>query len=299
VIDSATLDLLDDEQRPVGSIRLDCLPDSVIWRGIPTLEDRRDTPLSDAPGSPVRCLEEVSYEYRIELDRGSLVGLEPAELFSASSDGLHRGRIQVGRATGTVRITAHLEGGTRATCDVEVRSRKLNYESEYRGMLLRLAEEGAELVQSSFAASSLPTFAPDKDTPADTLYQRFAFVQSFIDSGLFDESLEILRNRPHSLLVEREEHVDPARGCKPGPALARQLTGPGERRSVAHSRSRLSSLPRVVVRVAHRGDLRHDPQPVHPVRDGAVACSCGGRWRPIARKRTGAGPRSTGGCVRR
>ncbi len=136
-------------------------------------------------------------------------------------------------------------------CDVEVRSRKLNYESEYRGMLLRLAEEGAELVQSSFAASSLPTFAPDKDTPADTLYQRFAFVQSFIDSGLFDESLEILRNRPHSLLVEREEHVDPARGCKPGPALARQLTGPGERRSVAHSRSRLSSLPRVVVRVAH------------------------------------------------
>ena len=248
---SATLDLLDDEQRRVGSMHLDCLPGSADWRGIPTLEDRRNTPLSDAPGSPVRCLEEVSYEYRIDLLRGSLVRLEPAELFSASSAGLHRGRIQVGRATGTVRITAHLEDGTRAMCDVEVRSRKLNYESEYRGMLLRLAEEGAELVQSSFAASSLPTFAPDKDTPADTLYQRFAFVQSFIDSGLFDESLEILRNRPHSLLVEREEHVDPARGCKPGPALARQLTGPGERRSVAHSRSRLTSLPRFVVRVAH------------------------------------------------
>ena len=247
----AILALRDDEGVQLGSLTLRCLPRAEDWRGMDTLEDRRGGPHEGLPGPSVRCLEETSYDYSIELNDGSITAVEPQELLSESADGMHRGRLQTGRSTGTVRVAVHSSSGKRGWCDLEVRSRKLDYESEFQHMLLRLAEEGAELLQSAFASSSQPAFAADQDTAAETLYQRFAFVQSFIESELFAEALEVIRHRPHSALLERHELVDPSHGCRPGPSLARQLTGPGERTAALHTRTRLRSLPREVERVIH------------------------------------------------
>jgi hypothetical protein len=68
---------------------------------------------------------------------------------------------------------------------------------------------------------------------------------------VLDEALEVVRHRPHSMMIETEEHVDPGGGLKPSRQLARQVAGAGERTPVPALGSGLAHLPRDVVRVVH------------------------------------------------
>ena len=185
---SARLELVDEFGRRRGSLSIECLPDYESWNGIETLTVAGVA--DDTSGASIQLLEEVSYRYDVGLEGAIRTEtLEPRELFSHDPAGLATGRLRAGRATGTVRPTVTTSEGERFTCEFEVRSRKLNYETEYRRMMARLADEAAEIVQSSFAPSSFGGFDPDLIDDARTLYQRFAFIQALLDSEPFAEAV--------------------------------------------------------------------------------------------------------------
>ncbi|MCY3608281.1 MAG: DUF2357 domain-containing protein [Acidimicrobiaceae bacterium] len=247
---SAVLRLQDEDGFQCGELAIACLPGRETWQSFATLETATAADVED--GAPaVRLLEESDYRYRLELRSAQAARIEPSELFSPNTDALIDGRLRTRRVTGTVRVSITTEAGDRYTCDFEVRSRKLDYETEYRRMMLRLAEESAELVQSAFAPGSFGGFEPDQVQDAQTLYQRFAFLESLLESEMFAEAMDVIRYRPHSSHEIQEEVVDPTRSLKPDRSLARQLTRSTERQPVSRSVAGMGSLPRAVTRRIH------------------------------------------------
>lgn len=246
--ESATLDLRDDVGSVQGSLAIECLSGAREWRGRPTLEAQD----AQEPAGGLRLMEETQYHYKFILTgQKEVTELQPAELFSPNPTSKAEGRLRTGRVTGTVQVVLTTNTGDRYMCDFEIASRKLDYETEYRRMMLRLAEEGAELVQSSFAAGAFTGFEPDQEVEARTLYQRFAFLESFLSSEVFAEAIDTIRYRPHSQYESEDETVDPARSFKPGPSLVRQLTGGVARQPVVRPIAGLDSIPRSLVRHSH------------------------------------------------
>ena len=141
--------VLESPEGATVKLRITTLHGQESWNGI----DRLEVDTSDADGvSSTQLLEESEYDFLLggesEIER-----IEPTELFSASSNASTFGRIKTRGRTGIVRVDVYLASGAVASGEIEVRARKLNYRTEYRWMLERIADEAAELALSPFAAS--------------------------------------------------------------------------------------------------------------------------------------------------
>lgn len=202
-----------------------------------------------AEGSDIQLLEECEYEYTLSTP-APVRSIEPSEIFSADSNRTH-GRIKTRGRTGTVRVVIELENGEVATGEFEVRSRKLEYKTEYRWMLDRIASEAAELALSPFAASQLSSLADDHSASPETLYQRFEFLRSRLESDEVQSAIEQLRNRPHMAFEEQVEIVSTTRPMRGGAALARQLTRTGPRQPLQRNIGVLDSVPLEIERRSH------------------------------------------------
>jgi hypothetical protein len=246
MIESTDLALVLEGGRTVGRLRVSCRPENTSWFEVPGIELESAVRASGGASAQVRLLEEFEYNYEISLDGDpSLARLEPRELFDSSTASLKHGRLRVGRSTGSVLTVVELADGRRATAEFEVRSRKLNYETQYRSMLRGIASEAAELLQSRFAPSSFSSFRPDHESDPATLYQRFAFAQSFLESDEFESALLLILNRPHHDYVATTTSSDPARSMRPTRRFARELVAPGPRQSVP-GHAVLRTVPRQV-----------------------------------------------------
>ena len=78
---------------------------------------------------------------------------------------------------------------------LEIRSTKSDYESDYRHMLDDIAEYYTDLVlqQGSPVTQQLGI---DENSSSDTLYQRFSFVRSIVDSDAFGEAVHKIISNP-------------------------------------------------------------------------------------------------------
>lgn len=140
-----------------------------------------------------QLLEGTEYEYRFE-DEGLFFAPE-CPLLKPSLDELHRGRIVTGNYVGTLHLKVMGANEEIIGCaDFEVRSRKMDYKSDYQKMMAEITVYYAELVMLS-SSPVTQKFMPDADENSKTLYQKFAFVKSIIESEEFDDALhEILYN---------------------------------------------------------------------------------------------------------
>lgn len=243
------LSLRSTEGEVAGVLRIACRPGRAAWNGTPLIE-HPDDPLE----ADVQLLEESEYTFAVLGVDTDTVVLEPQELFDASTAAGTEGRLKPKRSTGTVTVVAHDGVGDElGRCEFEVRSRKLNYRTEYRDMLSRIAGEAAEALQSSFAPSSLPAFTPEAIGDAQTLYQRFAFLTTFLQSTDFVVATQGIQRRPHHQFVLEHDETAGAAGIRADRHLARQLTAPGPRvRLPGESRiAGLSTLPARLLRIEH------------------------------------------------
>lgn len=85
--------------------------------------------------------------------------------------------------------------GNYGKVHLEIRSTKADYESDYRQMLEDIAEYYTDLVlqQGSPATQQLKI---DESCSSKTLYQRFSFVRSIIDSEVFSEAIHKIISNP-------------------------------------------------------------------------------------------------------
>ena len=272
---STSIPLRSVDGETVGRMELACLPGRSAWNGLPAIVDRQNETGREEAAAAVQLLEEVEYSYQIKLrERAAIVGLEPQELFSPNNEDLSAGRFKAGRSTGTVRVTIARDRQEAAWCDVEIRSRKLHYESEYRWMLGRIAEVAAELVQAKFSANSLPNFEPRSERDALTLYQRFAFVQSILQSGALEEAFHFIRHRPHIEYRTLAVDVRPGHPMRSRPGLIRQLVAPGSRQPTAVAIGGLNTIPKQLTDETHIES--YDTVPNRFVRFALT------RWRDLA-----------------
>src|SRR6188474_2347502 len=128
-------------------LRITLLPQSTPNGAVPPLLESQRGDADHDSLAAVQLHEGHEYLYQwTELPREVLaVKTDPVEVFQPDTrDGL-KGRLRPGLSTGIIVIQLNCGEASLAQCDIEVRSRKLHYLSEYQWMLRDIADQMAEL----------------------------------------------------------------------------------------------------------------------------------------------------------
>lgn len=190
----------------------------------------------------IQLRESERYEYKLISENGedlrlrcSLASrrknLEPAERPDA-------GRIETRTFCGTLLLEI-VQGPVDndkpaiASALIDVRSLKLDYRTEYRGMLRRLADEMASLVvdsRSSAKASFHSSFEERAD--AGWLQIQLELLRETLDSSDFAAALQRIINYPHERLSTVIDSVSTDRQIRWTPDAVRQLVSGNPRRAL-------------------------------------------------------------------
>lgn len=221
-VTEADLPVCAAEGRLIGSLRLTVLPH---FQRAGLCLHKGKVPANALSLVQVEEGREYLYEWIGPQDS---VFMEPAEVFLPDSASGKRGRLRTGLNTGLLQVQVQLNGIWEGGLELEVRSRKLDYLSEYQWMLRDIASWMAELVMSRFAPSGM-MFTLDPGRDSATLYQRFAFLQSLLSSEGFGRAYAEITQRPHVAWEDQEEHCRLGQPTKAGSHLTREVTRAGPR----------------------------------------------------------------------
>jgi len=191
---------------------------------------------------PVQLLEGKAYEY--ELPEGYRFKTIPGIVHSSRRN-KHRGRITPNIYVGRLALTIEHAELESIDVAVEVRSIKAEYRSEYRKMLEDITEECTELLMLH-SSPVTQTVTVDYEGDSNTLYQRFAFVQSIVDSDDFRNAVYRVISRPVTAWSHRVEEVDIRRSGRIGSKQIRQIASRGSRINLPKNHvlsARLNSVP--------------------------------------------------------
>jgi len=155
--------------------------------------------------APVQIKEGHFYEYK--LPKG--YNLQPSEVVTQSKINPSTGRISPNIYVGTL-VIGIMNSEKNEKCGevkLEVQSVKANYREDYRFMLEEITEKCTDLLlQHSSPVSQ--TFEVDFNADAKTLYQRFAFLKSILDSSEFNDAVHKFLSSPVTRWKESETEKD-------------------------------------------------------------------------------------------
>lgn len=147
-----------------------------------------------------QLVEGSMYQYEFNSDDGLIFQFsEESEIVRYSTFRNHRnmGEIFTGNYVGLLSLfvcnltTKEQIGKVK----LEIRSVKADYESDYRQMLDDIAEYYTDLVLTQ-GSSVKQLLEIDESCPSQTLYQKFSFIRSIIDSDSFQESIYKIMANP-------------------------------------------------------------------------------------------------------
>ena len=150
--------------------------------------------------SRYHLVEGCSYTYECTSEDGNIYQLESIEeiiTHHRSERHKNEGRITTGIYVGTltIRVFNVATKEVFGDIDIEIRSTKSEYETDYRQMLGDIAEYYTDLVLQQ-GAPVTQRLEIDAESSAETLYQRFAFVKSLIESDAFSEAIHKIISNP-------------------------------------------------------------------------------------------------------
>jgi predicted component of viral defense system (DUF524 family) len=150
-----------------------------------------------------QLLEGCSYEYQFSEDTFKFKeNSKKNTIVSFSKFGKHKGSINPNIYVGTHSL--EIENIT-SLLPIEVRSIKSEYRADYRYMLESITEKCTDLIMQIDSPIS-QHFETNFDTDSQTLYQRFSFVKSLLDSKEFEEAIQkVVSNPTTKWEVEQEE----------------------------------------------------------------------------------------------
>ncbi|MCX6365342.1 MAG: DUF2357 domain-containing protein [Armatimonadetes bacterium] len=211
--------------------------------------------------APVQLKERGRYEYRIE-EPGYVLQESRGISHSAIGDG-RMGRIEPQDFCGQLSLILLKPGDTNplAYGTVEVRSYKLTYRDDYRGMLTDISERYAGLLLDCRAPTQLKL---------DTLWQKDAhlpeqqleFLRATLESSAFRGAVDQVLHNPHRLLESEREQREITRPFKAGKDFSRQVAQAAQRVAVPHGHplhAIAASLPAKVM-VTTRRDFLDTPE---------------------------------------
>lgn len=110
---------------------------------------------------------------------------------------------------GTLYFDLFNASSSESVCKIhlEVQSVKSDYRTDYRFMLESITEKCTELIMQ-IDSPITQHFETNFDTDSQTLYQRFCFVKSLIDSKEFEEAVQKVVSNPTTKWQEEQEEKD-------------------------------------------------------------------------------------------
>ncbi len=123
------------------------------------------------------------------------------------------GRFQFVNYLGSAWIEATVSGQSPVRIAFDVASPKLDYEQEYRSMVLSIGEECQQLLLEWGTPTTLHLTA-NPEQQMHTLLEQFLFLRHVLGTNKLELYLEVLQRRPHSRL-ESERNWKPAGATEP------------------------------------------------------------------------------------
>ena len=121
----------------------------------------------------------------------------------------HIGRIEPNIFVGTLSLEIfNINNSTKLwEQKLEVQSTKTNYREDYQYMLNSITEKCTDLILQANSPVS-HSFETDFNTDSQTLYQRFAFIKSIINSEGFEDAIYRIISAPSTKWIEEAEETD-------------------------------------------------------------------------------------------
>lgn len=189
------------------------------------------------------------YNYEFEVDKPYSLSTEGG-VVSASKLNKSQGRIAPGNYVGTLPIFVIKEEDEEiGSFEIEVLSRKTDYRTEYRFMLEDITEKCTDLLMQYTSPANQP-FDIDHDKDPQTLYQRFAFLKSVLDSEEFALAVHRVITNPVTEWKQTAEPRDIRSVRRMNRNVVRQLAGSSNRTSLPEHhalRKHMSSVPEKVI----------------------------------------------------
>ena len=152
-----------------------------------TLFEISDEDVMQYGEAKIQLKEGCSYEYQFsEKTIRFKEGSKKNTIVSHSKFGKHKGTINPNIFVGTHSLEIE---NYSTLLPIEVRSVKSEYRSDYRYMLESITERCTDLIMQIDSPIN-QHFETNFDTDSQTLYQRFSFVKSLIDSLEFEEAIQ-------------------------------------------------------------------------------------------------------------
>ena len=211
-----------------------------------TLFEENEQEANENGEAVIQLLEGCSYEYKLSNNFSfkELPGiLKPSQL------NLSSGRLTPGNYVGTLSLEIFNESEPSSSPFLlEVRSKKTSYREDYRYMLKYITQTCTDLLMRHTSPVT-QTFTVDFFKNSETLYQRFAFVKSILDTDEFNQALHRIISNPVKGWELIDEDSDIRRLKKLNSHQIGQLVSRKDRITLpeySELRKHFTSLPRTV-----------------------------------------------------
>ena len=221
----AFLDFLDERGSVIGTLRV-----VQADNGPPGLRLLSPLEAREHGEERIQLIEGRAYDFELQSSRCG-IRICPGGICKPSSIRPEIGRIEPGLETGLCEICLEdAPGGTIiARAAIEVVSSKIDYRSDYRGMLGFIAAECSQLLFDIRASGRLRLVSSNKVDSANHLRQ-FEFLSAELTSQRFRAALKRIMAMPHQRLEPVAQRVKIERMRRGGKEFARQIGLSGSRR---------------------------------------------------------------------
>ena len=211
-----------------------------------TLIDCTESNDRDQGEEPIQLLEGCFYEFELS-DASCKLNDSSGNLVKQSKISPNAGRISPGIYVGRLALTIKRKGEMVDEIALEVRSVKAEYRTEYRTMLEDITKECTELLMIH-SSPVTQRFTVDYEGDSRTLYQRFAFVKSIVDSEQFRNAVHRVISMPVTTWTHHYEERDIRRARRITPSQLRQIASGTDRINLPENHNlrtklNISSIP--------------------------------------------------------
>ncbi len=256
--------IVDTQGNAIGQLVLVPMGKADFGKGLEALVQLPAAQAAAQGEAELQVLEGARYEYELTQKTWQLLPTS----WGASTDVVlqsklparqHCGVLNPGLATGTLNLTVQDSNGQPVgTARIEVRSRKLDYRTDYQLMLNDIIKHCVGLLQDWQGASDFKATPNGDET---TLGQQFAFVRALLNTPSFEHALQRIASHPHETWTQEESQQPTVRGFRPSGKLMRQLASSSRRMAVPQGHSLHAVLPTLPERINGRQNSRTTDTP--------------------------------------
>lgn len=157
----------------------------------------------------IQLVEGCIYEYQFNFSKVKFKDTNKNRIAKYSKFGKNKGTLKPNIFVGTHSLEIDIDNDSSENhfISFEVRSIKSEYREDYRFMLESITEKCTDLILQ-IDSPITQNFETNFDTDSQTLYQRFCFVKSLIDSKEFEESIQKIISSPTTKWQNEIEEKD-------------------------------------------------------------------------------------------